>query len=389
MNRIDHMIVAVDTNSILPGRVGGIENYTLGLVEALQSPNSPAKKLYLLTRPENHERFSPFANAQTEIIPVPRPAGNWTEIQTRDPGALAKFQAEKSALLRRLAVELVHFPGNTINPLELDLPIVLNLHDLQHRRFPEYFPVDEIVTREKWWIASGQRADALLAASSFVRDDLAIQLKVDRAKIFVAPDAFESAFFRPPPSDQLDALKAKYDLPKTFFIYPAAAWPHKNHARLIEAFQLAEIPDAQLLLTGAGQESLNTHDVPGVRLLGRVSTEDLVALYHLATALIFPSLYEAWSIPIMEAMAAGCPVASSNVTSLPEQVADAGLLFDPTDIYAMANAMRRLAGNSSLRQRLAARGALRVRQFSRENYLQTLRQAYGFARRAHQAKKAA
>ena len=110
--------------------------------------------------------------------------------------ALTEFQRRKMDALHRRGVEVVHFPGNTINPLDIDLPVVLNLHDLQHRHFPEYFNEEEIARREKWWVMSGRRADALIAGSNFIRDDLCEQLGVDRSKIFVTPDAFETAFLR-------------------------------------------------------------------------------------------------------------------------------------------------------------------------------------------------
>jgi glycosyltransferase involved in cell wall biosynthesis len=385
------MNVAIDTNCILPGQVGGIENYALALVEALKLPNSPAERLILLTRIENHRHFAGFADERTEVVLLPRPTGNWGELRQRDPAAaqaaLKEFQRLKARMLHRHRVDLVHFPGNTINPLDLDLPIVLNLHDLQHRHFPEYFSAAEIVEREKWWVASGRRADAVIVASNFIRDDLCRQLGVDRSRIFVTPDVFQSAFFHPPTPRQLTDLGKRYELPEKFFLYPAAAWAHKNHRRLIRAFESAGIAGAQLVLTGGGQEAIES--AQNVRLLGRISTEDLVGLYHLATALIFPSQYEAWSIPIMEAMACGCPVASSNVTSLPEQVDDAGLLFDPTDVSAMARTMQLLAGDPQLRQSLAGRGRQRVQQFSAENFVKTVARAYEFARTAHRATRAA
>jgi glycosyltransferase involved in cell wall biosynthesis len=385
------MKVAVDTNCILPGQVGGIENYTLGLIEALKLPQSPVEKLVLLTRPENHSLMSKYADERTEIVLLERAAKNWDELRKCDPDraqkALIEFQRRKVDALHRRGVELIHFPGNTINPMDIDLPVVLNLHDLQHRHFPEYFSEEEIARREKWWVMSGRRADALIAGSNFIRDDLCEQLGVDRSKIFVTPDVFEMAFMRRPASEQLDDLRRRYELPGKFFIYPAAAWPHKNHQRLIEAFKWAAIEGSQLILTGAGHEEAAGSD--NVRFLGRVSTEDLVGLYCLATALVFPSQYESWSIPIMEAMACGCPVASSNVTSLGEQVGAAGLLFDPTDIPGMAKAMQVLAGSKFLRQTLAKRGADRVREFSPENFIQTVSQAYEFARSAHRTKRAA
>lgn len=400
------MIIAIDTNSVIPGQVGGIENYTLGLIEALKLPGSPASRLFLLTRSENQPLFEHFADARTETVLIERPTHkgktvkNWSDLLARHPlggrRTLAEFQQHKIKLLRQRRVDLVHFPGNTINPLDLDVPAVLNLHDLQHRHFPQYFSRDEIDNREKWWIASAFRADALLAASNYVRDDLHQQLNVNREKVFVTPDVFQSTFFTAPLPEQLDDLRDRFALPETFFVYPAAVWPHKNHERLIRAFVSADIPDAQLILTGGGQSNTNLPRLIeelgaefSVRLAGRVTTDDLVALYHLASGLIFPSEHEAWSIPVMEAMACGCPVACSNVTSLPEEVANAGLLFPPHDLDAMGDAMRRLAEDEALRRDLALRGRERVKRFAPGYFLHTVTEAYDYARGMFRTRKAA
>lgn len=408
MNRgkMERMIVAIDTNCILPGQVGGIENYTLGLIEALKLPDSPAEKLVLLTRAENHSLFSPYADPRTEIMRIERPlyggvpVHNWAELLAKHPAGgrktLESFQRQKTDLLHRRQVDLVHFPGNTINPLDLDLPVVLNLHDLQHRHFPQYFTREEINNREKWWVASAFRADALIAASHYTRQDLQQELRVEGSKIFVTPDVFQSAFFTPPSPAQLSDLRRRLILPATFFLYPAAVWPHKNHQRLIRAFVSANLPGAQLVLTGGGQadsdlpqlvESLGA--ASSVRLLGRIGTDDLIGLYHMATGLIFPSEHEAWSIPIMEAMACGCPVASSNVTSLPEEVANAGLLFAPDDEKAMADAMRGLAADAGLRRALSRRGKTQVKAFGPQSFLHTITAAYDHARSTFQIRKAA
>jgi len=400
------MIVGIDTNCVLPGEVGGIENYTVGLIEALKLPGSPASRVVLLTRPENHGLFEAMTDTRTTTVLMKRPehkgktVKNWAKLLEKHPSGgrrtLAEFQRQKSDLLHQMNVDLVHFPGNTINPLDLDLPVVLNLHDLQHRRFPQYFTREEIDNREKWWVASAFRADALLAASNYVRHDLHHQLHVDPKKIFVTPDVFQSAFFEPPSSRQILEVREKFALSQNFFLYPAAVWPHKNHERLIRAFLAAELGGTQLVLTGGGQKN---SDLPrvieelsgefNVRLLGRVSTENLVTLYHLATALIFPSEHEAWSIPIMEAMACGCPVASSNVTSLPEEVGDAGILFPPDDIEAMSDTIRQLAMDEKLRKTLAKRGRERVKQFGPDSFLRTLGSAYDHARQMHRTRKAA
>jgi glycosyltransferase involved in cell wall biosynthesis len=402
------MRVAIDTNCILPGRVGGIENYTLGLIEALKRPGSPTAELVLLTRTENHDLFARFLDARTAVVRVERPlhqgqpVTNWAALLAEHPvtsrRALEQYQHRKADLLRKLGVTLVHFPGNTVNPLDLDLPVVLNLHDLQHRHFPQYFTPQEVENRELWWRRSAERADALVAASNYVRDDLHAQWHVDPSRVFVTPDPFEAAFAAAPSPERLVELRARLALPETFFIYPAAAWPHKNHERLVRAFAAADLPEAQLVLTGGGHvegsgavaRAVAASELGSrVRLLGRVSTDDLVGLYHLATALIFPSQHESWSIPVMEAMACGCPVACSDVTSLPEEVGDAGLLFAPDDVDAMAAAMRRVAGDAAQRQELSIRGRERVKQFSPDRFVRAIAAAYEHAVAAHRARQAA
>ena len=375
------MIVAIDTNAILPGQVGGIESYTLGLIEALKLPASPASRVVLVTRPENHELFSRYVDEKTQAVLLERAAKKWGELTAGEREDLAR---RKVKLLHECGAEVVHFPGNTINPIDVDLPAVLNLHDLQHRHFPQYFSAEEIANREKWWVASARRADALIAASNFVREDLHAKLGIEREKIFVTPDPFQAAFFKTPKREKLEELRERFSLPEMFFIYPAAAWPHKNHARLIEAFAEAAIGGCQLILTGGGQaESPLPSLIAGrgldgsVRLLGRVSTEDLIGLYHLATAMIFPSQHESWSIPVMEAMACGCPVACSNVTSLPEEVGDAGLLFEADDVRGMTAIICRLAGDSGLRRALAEKGRERVRGFGMDEFVEVLGVVYG------------
>ena len=385
------MIVAIDTNCILPGRVGGIENYTVGLIEALQRRESPVGRLVLLTRPENHHRFAAIADGRTRAVLVDRPAGTWADLRVTDAKghrrALVEHQQRKVDAIHAAGADVVHFPGNTINPLDLDVPTVLSLHDLQHRHYPQYFSPEQRAERETWWTASAHRADALVAASDFVRDDLGRQLGVPAGKVFVSPDPVETAYARTPSGEESAEVRARLSLPPAFLLYPAAAWPHKNHARLFAAFAAAAVPGVELVLTGGGHDALTLP--AGVRSLGRVDTADLVSLYHLATAVVFPSQHESWSLPLAEAMACGCPVAAAAVTSLPDQVGDAGLLFPADDVAAMADAIRRLATDAGLRRTLAGRGRARVRQWSPQQFLRTVTAAYAHAVRGHRTRRAA
>jgi glycosyltransferase involved in cell wall biosynthesis len=143
-----------------------------------------------------------------------------------------------------------------------------------------------------------------------------------------------------------------------FLLYPARPWPHKNHARLYEAFARvrAQRTDLRLVLTGVGHDPATLPE--GAETRGGVSTDELVSLYRRASALVFPSLYEGFGLPPLEAMACGCPVATSNAGSLPEVVGDAAVSFDPRDPESIAaGILDALDGADELRQRGLARAA--------------------------------
>jgi glycosyltransferase involved in cell wall biosynthesis len=146
-----------------------------------------------------------------------------------------------------------------------------------------------------------------------------------------------------------------------FLVYPARPWPHKNHARLLEGFSLLrrERPELRLVLTGVGHDPDGVPE--GVDVLGGVSAGELVSLYRRAAALVFPSLYEGFGLPPVEAMACGCPVAASSAGSLPEVVGDAAVLFDPLDPAAIAAGMAEALDRAA---ELGERGLVRAAAFT-------------------------
>ena len=148
-----------------------------------------------------------------------------------------------------------------------------------------------------------------------------------------------------------------------FLLYPARPWPHKNHARLLEAFEAvrAAHPELRLVLTGQGTDTGRLP--PGVEARGSVSRDELVSLYRRAAALVFPSLYEGFGLPPLEAMACGCPVAASAVGSLPEVCGDAAVLFDPYEAAAVATGIEEVLARSS---ELSAAGPARAASFTLE-----------------------
>ena len=177
---------------------------------------------------------------------------------------------------------------------------------------------------------------------------------------------------------QLQATRARLQLPEKFLFYPAQFWVHKNHLRLIEAFREAvtEMPDLKLVLTGKKRDEYET--VMGavgklglsghVIHLGYVAQEDLQAIYRLATALVMPSLFESVSIPIYEAFQVGTPVAASGILAMPEQVGDAGVLFDPTSVASIRQAILQIAGDPEAARLLGQKGKQKMQAMTSERY---------------------
>jgi glycosyltransferase involved in cell wall biosynthesis len=205
----------------------------------------------------------------------------------------------------------------------------VTLHDIQHRDLPEFFGPARRSFRRLAYDRAARAAAAVVVTSEFVRGRAADALDLDPARIHVVPHGIDHTTFRPG-DDEREAI----------VLYPARGWPHKNHARLFRAFtSLRETrPQLRLILTGGGLERLEP--VPeGVEILGEIPSAQLASLYRRAACLVYPSLYEGFGIPPLEAMACGCPVAASTAGAIPEVCGDAAVLFDPHDVEAMAAAM--------------------------------------------------
>jgi alpha-1,3-rhamnosyl/mannosyltransferase len=206
---------------------------------------------------------------------------------------------------------------------------------------------------------------------------------VDPARLAVVPHGLPTDFATAPFDER--ALRARYRVPGRFLLYPAATYPHKNHLVLLDALACLEHrPELRLVLSGApaaGEESLRDaiehrglHD--RVVRTGRVSAADRDALLRSADAVVFPSRYEGFGAPVLEAMAVGTPVLASAATALPEVVGPAGLLLDPDDAPAWADAIERVLDDPSLRTSLVEAGHDRARTFTAAHSAQALARAY-------------
>ena len=235
--------------------------------------------------------------------------------------------ARPGPLRRHLrGADVVHYPLTLrIPPMS---PCVVTLLDLQHLDMPQLFSRGERAFRRVAWHRSVRSADRVIVISKFVADRATSLLGLDPERIRVVHLGIDHERFF-----------ATEQAREPFLLYPARRWPHKNHDRLFEAFATLrqERPELRLVLTGGGHEGPTPE---GVETLGNIDFSLLPDLYRRASALVFPSLYEGFGQPPLEAMACGCPVACSNAASLPEVVGEAARLFDPYDPREIADAVR-------------------------------------------------
>ena len=310
-------MVGISLLTLVPGELGGSETYVRELLRGLGRVGELSYRVLL----------PPVAPDAAEGLPA-ETATEYRDARTISQRlvAMTEAAARPGPLRRRLrGADVVHYPLTLrIPPLA---PSVVTLHDLQHLDLPAMFPRSERLFRKVAWHRSVRGADRVIVVSEFVRERAVARLELDPARIRVIPLGLDHAALAPGSAER-----------EPFLLYPARAWRHKNHARLFEAFALLRLerPELRLVLTGGGDFSTLPD---GVDARGHVPWPEVIDLMQRASALVFPSLYEGFGLPPLEAMACGCPVAASNSGALPEVVGDAALLFDPLDPAAIAAAV--------------------------------------------------
>lgn len=275
--------------------------------------------------------------------------------------------------------KLLHMP-TVLAPLRSTLPVVLTVHDLAIMRFPEKFRTWHRMSARFILPRVARRVAAIVTGSEATKRDLVELLGVAPERVHVIPYGIGGNFSPLSADDpRLAAVRARYALPRDYVITVGTIEPRKNLVRLLEAIKLLREsagPLRELQLVHAGPVGWHAEDVPRsvaslglgdhVHFLGFVPDEDLVALYQLARASVYPSLFEGFGFPVLEAMASGCPVVTANSSSLPEVAGDAALLVDPMSVASIADGVSRVWCDDALCRDLASRGRDRAASFTWE-----------------------
>lgn len=367
----EKMQIALNLLEFHPGEMGGIETYVREMVTGLSLPSSGCE----LTIICNERAAAYFASLTPQVRQIV-----FTTRRRSFARSLRSFLRGVGIDLVSLAVnrqrfDLVHTPFTNVRAYQFKAPQVVTFHDLQHEYFPEFFTRRERKRRDVKFRRAARLAVRIIAISQFTKNCLVERYGVQPDSIDVVYEACNADYQPRTDAAELAAVRQRYGLYRPFLYYPAATWPHKNHAALLAALKILVERngfDGELVLTGiasrhhdAVQNTIAEMGVTDrVRVLGYLPYEDLPYLYNLAKMLVFPSLHEGFGIPLVEAMASGCPVICANGTSIPEVVGDAGLMFNPDSHEGMAATIWTVWNNDELLHSIRNKGLRRATDFS-------------------------
>lgn len=352
----------IDGRALLKSESGGVFEYALKSTEALKRSG----------------RFDcrVWANAWSDPGPE---AASRVDIMTRVPNKL--LHASMSAAgrptisgLSEVKPDAIWLPNAHFAPAESEAPMALTIHDLSHEIYPEFFSLKRRLAHlavDARRLA--ERAAVIIAVSETTKRDIVERWGISPERIFVTLEGAPSATL--PGAGELNRAKDRYGLPERFVLHVGALEPRKNHLALLDAYHQLR-PQARfngLGLVLAGPSGWNNGSIlraisrspyrEDIRLLGYVSEADRASLYRLASVFAFPSFYEGFGLPPIEAMSAGTPVVASHAGALGEVIGDAGILTDPYRPSELADALAAVLDSPSLAKLYAERGLKRARLF--------------------------
>jgi glycosyltransferase involved in cell wall biosynthesis len=390
---MSNLRICVDARAAVP-ETGGVYQTILGVLTGL-SELAGEEEYYALLSPGGEQGVSSLMGGNLKPL-MGRSQWNRRIIPLIPPGArrlVHRFRQlgppripESDGTAERSGAQLIHFTAQ--DAFRTVLPSIYNPHDLQHLHFPGAFTANDLRWRELTYPFFCGQAKGVVALTRWGKQDLVKSLDLDPDKIYVIGWAPHVRNLGSLDHEGFREIPRRNDLPESFALFPARAWKHKNHLGLVEALSILKRKGVRIdvVCTGAPYEfqgvivdrmrSLGVADQ--VRFLGFLPEQELASLYRLARLLVFPSLFEGFGMPVVEAFEAGLPVACSNTSALPEVAGNCALLFNPGDPEEMSEALLRLWRDEDLRSDLARRGRSRVAGQTWERVARNYRALYRF-----------
>ena len=353
--------------SYAPGRPhGGIGRYSHELLRALRAREVPVVEL-------RTGRGQPRAG----VINLPG--------SDRLPGLLSLGQAQIALAARRAGLDLVYDPTGTLPILLAGVRRVATIHDVIPYVYPRASTLLDRLIYRFWLPVAVRQLDAVITVSEQSKADIIRYLPVNPDNVVVIPNGVDGRF-RVTPERESRPVLDRYGIVSPFILYVGSLALRKNLERLIDAYAQLRRWSQRWTLVVVGAQSWNKTAIfekvqelellPSIHFTGFIADPDLPALYSGADLFVFPSLYEGFGIPVLEAMACGTPVVTSNCTSLPSVAGDAAVLVDPTSAESISSGMRHVLENPALAESLRSQGLVRARDFTWEKVAQEVTMVY-------------
>jgi len=403
-------LIAVDMTPVFPqGLNGGAKIFSLELLKSFQT-RAPKDNFLILTASWNHKELSILDNKNMNrlcILKQPNPHNsrfdliNLSKLKKKllNP---AKFMSKHTEnimpaklRLNSLGVDLLFCPFTAPTYAEPGIPVISVIYDLQHLTYPQFFDPKEIITRQTFFNNVQKKADIVVCISEYVRQCVLQNLNMDPQKTYVSPICIQSRF------PKLESSKVKENLltlginQHQYIFYPANFWPHKNHQMLLTAFSmfLSRNPNCKIKLVFTGtiddmearlkaavqQMGLKER----VHFLGYLGKDKLSSVWQGCEFLIFPSLYEGFGIPLLEAMFFKKAILCSNTTSFPETAQDTALYFDPRNPREIVDRLEQVINNSVTKKELIERGSHHILNFRHEEMTKKYLELFDLAIQNH------
>ena len=378
---------------------GGIFTYSIGILKQLLKSDQ-IEKIIVITSEEVNEKLKEISeDPKIEIVNINR---NDLIVKLRlicyflllilfTPVRNIFFKVfdwlnPYSKILTKENLSLFHIPVQYSPIYKTKIPVLITMHDLQEYHYPEFFSVKEKLFRKINNKIAILDSDRIIVSFNHVKNDILKYFKVSEEKVSVCPPPFADNWFAETKETDWSTLSKKYNIEKDCILYPAATWRHKNHLGLLEAMKnlVLEKDDIHLVCTGKKtefykeiQSKILDYDLSkNVHFLGIVPEENLIGLYKNARLVVIPTLYEAGSGPLYEAMRYGIPVICSNVTSLPETIGNEDFIFNPNDSDEILKKIKLGLFDEEFRKRNIQNSIEKMDKFRQINFYDNFIEAY-------------